>query len=214
MIKKNLKTIIVASVITLSPIVIGLILWDKLPNEIATHFGTNGTPDRYSSKAFAVFGLPFVMLAIEALGILATKLDPKYSNINEKNFKIVLWIAPILSVVLCTLSYTYSINNTIPVVTVIILLMGVIFAVAGNLMPKVKQNYSIGIKIPPTLADKDNWYKTHRFAGKIWVAGGVIICFTAVLENIFVFMAITLTIALAPMIYSYVLANRKKDSDE
>ncbi|MEE1320708.1 MAG: SdpI family protein [Acutalibacteraceae bacterium] len=208
MIKKNLKTVIATALITLSPIVIGLLLWDKLPDEIATHFGTNGLPDRYSSKAFAVFGLPFVMLAIHLFGILATKADPKHSNITDKNFKIVLWIAPLLSVVLCVLSFAYSINNTVPVVTVLIIFMGVLFVITGNLMPKVKQNYSIGIKLPHTLNDKDNWYKTHRFAGKIWVIGGVVICLTAVLENIFVFLAITLVMAFAPMVYSYIIARK------
>ncbi len=210
MLKKNLRTIIATALITLSPIVIGLILWDKLPAEIATHFGTNGIPDRYSSKAFAVFGLPFVMLAIHLLCVLATRLDPKHSNITDRNFKLVLWIAPLISVVLCVLSFAYSINNTVPVVTVIIILMGVLFTIAGNLMPKVKQNYSIGIKIPPTLEDKENWYKTHRFAGKLWVIGGVVICLTAVLENIFVFMAITLVLAFAPMVYSYAISKNKE----
>lgn len=215
MIKKNLKTIIATALITLSPIIIGLILWDKLPAEIATHFGTNGVADQYSSKAFAVFGLPLVMLAIHLLGILATKADPKHTNITDKNFKIMLWIAPLLSVVLSVLCFAYSINNTVPVVTVIIIFMGVLFAVIGNLMPKVKQNYSIGIKIPPTLHDKENWYKTHRFAGKIWVLGGVIICLTAVFENIFVFTAITLVIVFAPIVYSYVIgAKGGKSSNE
>lgn len=209
MIKKNLKTIIATAIITLSPIVIGLIMWDKLPEKIVTHFGANGMPDQYSSKAFAVFGLPFVLLGIHLLCILATKLDPKHSNITDKNFKLVLWISPLLSLVLSVLCFAYSINNTVPVVTVIIIFMGVLFAVIGNIMPKVKQNYSLGIKIPPTLHDKENWYKTHRFAGKIWVLGGVIICLTAVFENIFVFMAITLVIAFAPMVYSYAIASRK-----
>ncbi len=209
MLKKNLKTIIATALITLSPIVIGLIIWDKLPAEIATHFGTNGMPDRYSSKAFAVFGLPFVMLGIHLLGILATKADPKHSNITEKNFKIVLWIAPLLSLMLSVLSFAYSINNTVPVVTVLIIFMGVLFIVTGNLMPKVKQNYSLGIKIPPTLEDKDNWYKTHRFAGKIWVIGGVLICLTAVFKNIFVFMTITLLLAFAPVVYSYLISKKK-----
>ncbi len=209
MIKKNLKTIIITSLVTLSPILIGLIMWDKLPAEIVTHFGANGMPDQYSSKAFAVFGLPLVLLGVHLLCILATRLDPKHSNITDKNFRIVLWIAPLLSVVLSVLCFAYSINNTVPVVTVIIIFMGVLFIVIGNLMPKVKQNYSLGIKIPPTLHDKDNWYKTHRFAGKIWVIGGVVICLTAVFENIFVFMAITLVIAFAPMVYSYAIANRK-----
>ena len=213
MIKKNLKTIIATAIITLSPIVIGLIMWDKLPEKIVTHFGANGTPDQYSSKAFAVFGLPLVLLGIHLLCILATKLDPKHSNITDKNFKLVLWISPLLSLVLSVLCFAYSINNTVPVVSVIIIFMGVLFAVIGNIMPKVKQNYSLGIKIPPTLHDKENWYKTHRFAGKIWVLGGVIICLTAVFENIFVFMAITLVIAFAPMVYSYAIANRKNEKN-
>lgn len=211
MIKKNLKTIIATALITLSPIVIGLIMWDKLPEQIATHFGVSGEADAYSSKAFAVFGLPLILLAIHAVCILATKLDPKHSNITDKNFKFVLWITPLLSLLLCVLCFTYSINNTVPVVTILIIFMGVLFVIIGNLMPKVKQNYSLGIKIPPTLHDKENWYKTHRFAGKIWVIGGVIICLTAVFENIFVFMAITLVIAFAPMVYSYVIANGKNE---
>ena len=212
MIKKNLKTIIATALITLSPIVIGLFLWEKLPKKIATHFGANGIPDQYSSKAFAVFGLPCVLLALHFVCIFATKLDPKHSNITDKNFKLVLWITPLLSLVLSVLCFAYSINNTIPVVTVIIIFMGVLFTVIGNLMPKVKQNYSLGIKIPPTLHDKENWYKTHRFAGKIWVLGGVIICLTAVFENIFVFMTITLLIAFAPMVYSYAIAKGGKSS--
>ena len=213
MIKKNLKTIIATAIITLSPIVIGLIMWNKLPEKIVTHFGANGMPDQYSNKAFAVFGLPLVMLGIHLLCILATKLDPKHSNITDKNFKLVLWITPLLSLILSILCFAYSINNTVPVVTVIIIFMGVLFAVIGNIMPKVKQNYSLGIKIPPTLHDKENWYKTHRFAGKLWVLGGVIICLTAVFENIFVFMAITLVIAFAPMVYSYAIANRKNEKN-
>ena len=208
MIKKNLKTIIATALITLSPIVMGLIMWDKLPEKIVTHFGANGTPDQYSSKAFAVFGLPLIMLAIHVVCVLATNLDPKYGNITDKNFKLVIWITPLLSLLLCVLCFAYSINNTLPVVTILIIFMGILFVVIGNLMPKVKQNYSLGIKIPPTLHDKENWYKTHRFAGKIWVAGGVVICLTAVFENIFVFMAITLVIAFAPMVYSYAIAGK------
>ena len=213
MIKKNLKTIIATSIITLSPIIIGMILWEKLPEQIATHFNVNNEPDSYSSKAFAVFGLPLVLLGIHLLCILATRLDPKHSNITDKNFRLVLWISPLLSLVLSVLCFAYSINNTIPVVTVIIIFMGVLFAVIGNIMPKVKQNYSLGIKIPPTLHDKENWYKTHRFAGKIWVLGGVVICLTAVFENIFVFMTITLVIAFAPMVYSYAIANGKNEKN-
>ena len=209
MIKKNLKTIIATALITLSPMIIGFILWERLPEQIATHFGVSGEADGYSSKSFAVFGLPFMMLFFHLICVLATKADPKHTNITEGNMKLVLWITPSISLILCVLCYAYSLNRSVPVTTVIIVFMGMLFVIIGNFMPKVKQNYSLGIKIPPTLHDKENWYKTHRFAGKIWVIGGVIICLTAVFENIFVFMAVTLILVFAPVVYSYAISSRK-----
>ena len=50
MIKKNLKLMIFTSLIILAPMVFGLIMWNELPAEMATHFGTNGEPDGWSSK--------------------------------------------------------------------------------------------------------------------------------------------------------------------
>ena len=213
MLKKHLKTVIATSIVTLSPIIIGLALWDKLPEQIATHFNANNEPDQYSSKAFAVFGLPFIMLFFHFICLLATKADPKRKNLTDKNLVIVMWITPAISLLMSVLTCGYTLNSSIRIGTVVILFMGILFIIIGNYMPKVKQNYSLGIKIPPTLHDKENWYKTHRFAGKIWVLGGVIICLSAVFENIFVFMAITLVIAFAPMVYSYVIANGKNEKN-
>ena len=64
MIRQNKKMILFTSVITLLPIFIGMFLWNQLPDSIATHFGVNNQPDGYSSKAFAVFGLPLILLAL------------------------------------------------------------------------------------------------------------------------------------------------------
>ena len=61
MIKKNLKTIIITSILTLTPMIIGIILWNKLPAEIPTHFNINNEPDGWSSKPFAVFAIPLLV---------------------------------------------------------------------------------------------------------------------------------------------------------
>ena len=203
MLKRHLKTIIATSLITLSPIVIGLILWEKLPEQIATHFNANNEPDGYSSKAFAVFGLPLIMLAFHFICLLATKADPKMKNLTDKNLTLVMWIIPAISLLLSVLTYGYTLNSSIRIGTVIILFMGILFIIIGNYMPKIKQNFSLGIKIPWTLADESNWYRTHRFAGKLWVLGGVIICLTALMENYIILMVITSVMALAPVLYSY-----------
>lgn len=64
MIRQNKKLLLLTSVITLLPVFIGLFLWNQLPDSVATHFGLDNQPDGYSSKAFAVFGLPLILLAV------------------------------------------------------------------------------------------------------------------------------------------------------
>ncbi len=99
MFKKNKKTIILTSFMILIPVIIGLVLWDNLPMEIATHFDFEGNPDGWSGKGMVVFGLPCIVLAIHLVCAYFTMHDPKSENINEKIFRIILWLCPIISIV-------------------------------------------------------------------------------------------------------------------
>lgn len=209
MIKKNIKKLIITSVVILLPVIVGIVLWDRLPDEVATHFGINNTPDRYSSKTFAVFGMPSLILAFHWLCAFLSGLDPKMKNLSDKNFTLVLWICPAISMLVSSLTYAYALNNEVRIGIFVILFMGILFMVTGNYLPKVKQNYSLGIKLPWTLNDEENWNRTHRFAGKIWVVCGIIICLTAVTENPFVFFAVVIAGVILPTVYSYRLYKTK-----
>lgn len=86
------------------------------------------------------------------------------------------------------------------------LLMGVIFLVTGNYLPKCRQNYTIGIKLPWTLDDEENWNYTHRLAGKLWMIGGVLIIllgFQTVVPSMAVSMTIMVVVTMIPAIASY-----------
>ena len=48
--KKYKTTLILTTLISLFPMVIGLLLWNRMPDTIATHFGTNNVPNGWSSK--------------------------------------------------------------------------------------------------------------------------------------------------------------------
>lgn len=54
MLKKNRKTLILTSIIILLPILVGIVLWNKLPDTMATHFGIDNEANGFSSK-FLVF---------------------------------------------------------------------------------------------------------------------------------------------------------------
>lgn len=187
----------------------GLILWKELPETITTHFGADNTPNGWSSKAFAVLGLPLIILAFHWMCILITSADPKKKNIPHKAMNIVLWICPATSLLVNTIIYAYTLNNEIKIGFITILFMGILFIALGNYLPKCKQNYSFGIKISWTLNDEENWNKTHRLAGKLWVMGGALICATAVFENPIVFAVILTVMTVVPCAYSYKLHKNK-----
>ena len=209
MIKKYRLILIITAIITLLPVVAGLFLWKELPDTLATHFGANGEPDGYSSKAFAVFGLPSIMLGMHLLCFFVTMFSPKVENIPGKAFGIVLWVCPLISVICCTASFSEALGWNLPFIEILIVFMGVLFIVLGNYMPKCKKNYVFGIRLPWTIEDEDVWNKTHRFAGFLWTVGGVVVLATAFLKSFVLFISIVLVMSVVPTVYSFVLYRKK-----
>ena len=205
MIKKNLKTLIITSIVILLPILAGLILWNQLPDPMPSHWNAAGEIDGWSSKPFAVFGLPLILLAAQWLCMLGTAADPKKNNHPVKIVHLVLWIIPVLSVVMHTFVYLIALGYGVRMEVVMPALIGLIFTIIGNYLPKCKQNYTIGIKIPWTLDNEENWNKTHRFAGWLWTVCGILIMLTGFFGGFWVFLPITFLMVLAPIVYSYLL---------
>lgn len=205
MLKDNKKTLIITSILTILPILIGVFFWNRLPDVMATHFGANNEANGFTSKAFAVFGLPLILLAAEWFGALATSHDPKKQNISPKMFAFVLWIVPVVSLIGAATIYPYNLGYQIDITFIAELLLGVIFIVVGNYLPKARQNYTIGIKIPWTLANEENWNRTHRLAGYLWVIGGILMVIAALtgIAKTQWMIAVFFVLAIVPYVYSY-----------
>lgn len=208
MIKKNLKTLIITSIVILLPILAGLLLWNQLPDPMPTHWNATGDVDGWSSKPFAIFGLPAILLAAQWLCMLGTAADPKKNNHPEKILHLALWIIPVLSVVLHTVVYLTALGYGVRMEVVMPIFMGLLFVIIGNYLPKCKQNYTIGIKIPWTLNNEENWNKTHRFAGWLWTFCGIVIMLTGFFGGFWIFFIVVLLMVLIPFAYSYMLHRR------
>lgn len=205
MIKRNLKVLIISSIVTLLPIVAGLILWNQLPELMPTHWNAAGEVDGWSSKPFAVFGLPLIILAAQWLCVVGTSADPKKQNHSDKVLHLVFWIIPIISVVLSIITYAAALGMDVPIEIVMPAIIGLIFTIVGNYLPKCKQNYTVGIKIPWTLNSEENWNRTHRFAGWLWIFCGIAIMLTSILGGFWIFFGVALLMVFAPVLYSYLL---------
>jgi len=214
MIKKNKATLILTSIVLLIPVVIGLILWDQLPEQIPSHWGINGEVDGWSSKPFAVFGFPCILLTLHWICVLASSADPKAKDYHPKMFHLVLWICPVLSLVLNALVYTTALGYPLDVEIIMPLLVGLMFIIVGNLLPKCRQSYTMGIKLPWTLHNEENWNKTHRLGGKTWVIGGVITMATAFIGSFWILLGVLIVMVAVPTVYSYCLYRKQTRNKE
>lgn len=183
MFKKYKKQLIISSIVILLPIVFGLILWDKLPDSFATHWGVDGQPDGWSSKAFAVFVMPFLLVAMQLLCVWITERDNRKKNQSPKVMNLIFWILPVLSLLTNGMAYAIALGKIWDWATLMPIALGLLFIIIGNYMPKCTRNTTIGIKVTWTLNNDENWNATHRFAGKTWVAAGLLTVFTAFLPT-------------------------------
>ena len=205
------KTLIISSLICLLPLVISFAVYNKLPDQIAIHWDDAGNPDNYAAKWVAAFGMPLLLLAIHLIGMVTILHDPKKSNQSAAMRLLSFWLVPVLSVIVVPVTLLIGMGRDIPISTVVTMIVGIVFVVSGNYLPKSRQNYTIGIKLPWTLADVDNWNKTHRLAGALWIAAGIFVLvrpFLPIRTGLWFFFVLAVMVCL-PALYSFILYVKK-----
>ena len=204
--KHTKLNIILSCIILVAPMIFGMIVWNKLPESMPIHWGVHGEVNGWSSKPFAVFVLPLLILAIHGVCIFASRKDFRNKKQSPKVMGLGLWICPLLSVMANSLTYAVALGKEINVLFVVSLTMGALFVIIGNYLPKCQQNRIVGIRIIWTLKNEANWNATHRFAGKVWVIGGLLLMASSLLPySILPWAMIALLVVFIglPVLYSY-----------
>ena len=212
--KKYKKTLIFTSIITLLPILIGLLLWEQLPDRMATHFALDGTPNDWSNKETVVFGLPIILVLVQVFGMGITLADPKKQNISDKLMGLILWLIPVISIAGSLHMYSFSLGYQTNISTYVGIFLGVLFIVIGNYLPKCRQNYTMGIKLPWTLDDEENWNHTHRLAGYLWILGGLVMIVNAFTNYEWLMIVIIIIMVFVPTAYSYLYYKKYGKKEE
>lgn len=206
MFKKYRKQNLIASAVILLPILVGLILWKALPDRFATHWGFDGSADGWSGKAYAIFAHPLILLALHWFCFWITSLDPKAQNQTKKAFGMIFWICPTISLASSATIYALALEAEFSIGSFLLSGMALLFIAVGNYLPKCKQNYTMGIKVPWALHNEENWNATHRFSGRLWVCGGALMLALSFIPSDWAFGALTVVImgmAVAPVLYSW-----------
>ena len=209
----------IALLIALLSAVVTAIFYGRLPAEIPTHWNLDGSVT-YSAKSMLWF-LGTLPVVLWCMFVLLPKIDPRRENYSKFRggydaFNAVMMLF-FLGVICMTISESLNPGH-ISVATVVTAGCGLLFAFIGNMMPKFKSNFFVGIKTPWTLSSTEVWNRTHRFAGYLWFVGGIAIVPLAVLlsnENLLfgVFIAIVLVMAFVPMVMSYIWYRREQKGE-
>ena len=129
-------------------------------------------------------------------------------NQSRKAVRLIFWIMPAVSLLTggVTALLQRGVQSASTLSTAMAMGFGLLFIVLGNYMPKFRQNSFMGIRVKWTLESEANWNATHRMGGKVWVAGGFA-CLAGAMLPVkamgAVFPVVLVTVALAPIVYSY-----------
>ena len=122
-----------------------------------------------------------------------------------------LWICPVISPVAFGAIYAEALGKTLYIGMIVPVMLGVMFIVIGNYLPKCKRNSTIGVKVKWALESEENWNATHRLTGKLWVIGGVLVLVGAFLPEAALLwweFGLMLIMVLVPVVYSYRYSKR------
>ena len=202
------RTLVFTSVVTLLPMIIGIIIWSKLPDSIAVHFNLSGEPNRFAGKIETVFGLPIFLMFVNLLCIFGTSLDKRKDNIGKKMNEILVWICPLISIFVGGSIYLKALGYDVDIPMIALFIVAAVEIVIGNYLPKCRQNSVVGIRIPWTMKSEKNWNRTHRFGGKIYFAAGIITLICVFLRVDYgVLLVMNLVAIFSPILYSFAIKN-------
>ena len=161
------KFFFVTSAVCLLPILFGIFVWDKLPDTMAIHFDVYGNPDNFASKGFVVFALPVLMVLLQGFCCFVNDINAKKYGERKKFEKVTKWIIPCMTVILQVITIGYSLGWNMDIRKVVAFIVGVIFLVIGNYLPKFDyiKNYDL---------DAEKARKINRFIGYETVLMGII----------------------------------------
>lgn len=195
-------------VLSLLPIVAGLLMLRRLPEQLPIHYNAEGVADQYAGRMTAILALP-IFCAV--MTILLTLITNKPTAGNFKLFLTVAAIGPLLSLSIQSVILLTGLEKDADV-SIAFVVIGIVFIVFGNYIPTVRPNGLIGVRYPWIMDDEEAWIKTQRLGGKMMFFFGILITLQAITKlggvngMVIILLGGTILLVIITAIYSYAVA--------
>lgn len=208
-------TTIIVLLMILGAIAAGALLWNQLPDQMASHWNVNDQVDGYMPKPWGVFMMPLVTLGMFVLFLVVPNIDPLKANIAQFretfNLFIVLIVAFMLYIHALTLAWSLG-NTDFKMSTSMLPALGLLFIFIGFMLRKAKRNFFIGIRTPWTLSSDYVWDKTHQLGAILFMASGALAFIGGLFGGMTAFWLLFVPLigsTIFLLVYSYVLYQRE-----
>lgn len=192
-------------------VIAGVILWNKLPDQMASHWNVNDQADDYMPKFWGVFLMPIISLGMLALFLVIPNIDPLKANIAEFrnifNLFILLIVVFMLYVHGLTLAWNMG-NQSFKMSAAMLPFLGVLFIFIGYMLRQAKRNFFIGIRTPWTLSSDTVWNKTHQLGSVLFMVSGAFAFIGSFLGGMLAFWLLFVPLmgsVVFLILYSYIL---------
>jgi len=204
-------TSIIALVMIALGLLAGAVLWNQLPDQMASHWDANDQVNGYMPKFWGVFLMPLITVGMLVLFLVVPGIDPLKANIAQFretfNLFIVLIVAFMLYIHGLTLAWSLG-NQNFKMSTAMLPFMGVLFIAVGYMLRKAKRNFFIGIRTPWTLSSDSVWNKTHQLGSILFMVSGAFAIIGGFIGGMTAFWLMFVPLigsSLFLVVYSYVL---------
>lgn len=150
--------------------------YPQMPEQMASHWNTQGQVDDYLPKFWGLFLMPLISLGLFLLFLLIPKIDPLKKNIAKFRQYFDWFIALIIIFLfyIYALSLVWNLGYRFQMGKMMIPALSLLFFYIGILLKKAERNWFIGIRTPWTLSSDLVWQKTHELGSKLFKISAVI----------------------------------------
>ena len=170
-------TVIFTSLVIVISIIVGILVYAQMPDQMASHWNAAGEVDGYMGKFWGVFMMPLLSLALLGVYLVIPLLDPLKENIAEfrGTYNLFILLMTLFLAYIWKLTIFWNMNiRVFNMSTALLPALGLLFIFVGYMVRTAKRNWFIGIRTPWTLSSDFVWNETHRVGGTLFIVSGVL----------------------------------------
>ena len=184
--------------------------YSRLPDPMPTHFDGLGRPNGWMPRSTGAWVIIATTVAVVLVFRAAGAVLPRgwregfaASPVRAVTLSLVVFLCGVQLLMLkAGLSPSPRLGGNVW------LLVGALLVALGLVLPRTRRNPLIGVRTPFTLASDENWARTHRVAGYWMTLGGCAVMVAGFLGRPRLAVAGILVSAMAPVVWSWILARR------